>query len=249
MWPVGFHLRIIAHAAQQPVGDARRAARAACDFPSACRVDLDLEQLRRALHDARELLGVVELEPRHDAEAVAQRIGQHAGARRRADQREGRQIELHRARRGPFADHDVELVILERRIQHFFDDRRQPVDLVDEEHVVRLEVGQQRREIAGALEHGARGMAQIHAELVRDHVRERRLAEARRPEQQHVVERFAALPCGLDEDRELAADFLLPDVFVECLRPQRALERLFLRRSRRGCDETVGFNHDVRSEA
>ena len=105
---------------------------------------------------------------------------------------------------GPFADHDVDLEVLERRIEDLLDDRRQPMDLVDEQHVARLEVGEQRREVAGALEHRARRLAQVDAELVRDDVRQRRLAEARRAEQQHVVERFAALPRRLDEDRELA---------------------------------------------
>ena len=137
------------------------------------------EQPRRARDDARQLLRRVELEPRDDAEAVAQRVGQHAGARGRADQRERRQVELDAARGRAFADHDVDLEILERRIEDFLDDRRQAVDLVDEQHVVRLEVGEQRREVAGALEHRARRLAQVDAELVRDDVRQRRLAEAR----------------------------------------------------------------------
>ena len=152
-----------------------------------------LSSAAERLHDARQLFRVVELEARDDAEAVAQRIGQHAGARGGADQRERRQVELHAARRRAFADHDVDLEVLERRIEDFLDDRRQPVDLVDEQHVARLEVGQQRREVARALEHRARRLAQVDAQLVRDDVRQRRLAEARRPEQQHVVERLAAL--------------------------------------------------------
>ena len=143
----------------------------------------------------------VELEARDDAEAVAQRIGQHAGARRRADQRERRQVELHAARGRPLADHDVDLEVLERRIEDLLDDRRQPVDLVDEQHVARLEVREQRREVARTLEHRSRRLAQVHAELVRDDVRQRRLAESRRSEQQHVVERLAALARRLDEDR------------------------------------------------
>ena len=193
-----------------------------------CGIDRDLEEPRRARDDPRQLRRRVELEPRDDAEAVAQRIGEHAGARRRADQRERRQVELDAARRRPFADHDVDLEILERRIEDLLDHRRQPMDLVDEQHVVRLEVGEQRREIAGALEHRARRLAQVDAELVRDDVRQRRLAEARRPEQQHVVERFLALPRRLDEDRQLAADLLLPDVLVEQPRAQRALDDLLL---------------------
>ena len=70
---------------------------------------------------------------------------------------------------------------------------RQAMDLVDEQHVARLQVGEQRGEIAGPLEHRTGGLAQVHAELVRDDVRERGLAQPGRPEDQHVVERLAAL--------------------------------------------------------
>ena len=90
---------VVAHAAQQAVGDARRAARAPRDLDAALFVHRRLEQAGAALDDARQLLGRVELQPRDDAEAVAQRIGQHAGARGRAHQREGLQVQLDRARR------------------------------------------------------------------------------------------------------------------------------------------------------
>ncbi len=105
--------------------------------------------------DALEILHPVELQSLHDAEAVAQRRGQKPGAGRRADQGEGRQVQLDRARRRPLADHDVELKILHRRIQHFLDDGREAVDLIDEEHIARLQVGEDRGEIAGTLEHRA----------------------------------------------------------------------------------------------
>ena len=95
-----------------------------------------------------ELGGRIEFEARHDAEAVAQRIGQHARARGGTDQRERRQIEFHRARGRTLADHDVDLEIFQRGIEDFLDHRRQPMDLVDEQDVVGFEIGQQRREIA-----------------------------------------------------------------------------------------------------
>ncbi len=66
------------------------------------------------------------------------------------------------------------------------------MDLVDEQHVARLQIGQQRRQIAGARDHRAGGRAEADAELARDDLRQRRLAEARRPEEQHMVERLAA---------------------------------------------------------
>ena len=159
-----FHVGVVAHPAQQSVGDARRATRAPRDLEAAGVVEWHLEQAGRAPHDRGELVGRVELQSRDDAEAVAQRIGEHARARRRADQREGLQLELDRARRRAFADHDVDLVVLERGVEDFLDDRREAMDLVDEENVVLLEVGEDRGEVLGLFEHRPRGRAQIHAE-------------------------------------------------------------------------------------
>ena len=53
-----------------------------------------------------------------------------------------------------------------------------------------------------------------------------------RAEQQHVIERLLAPARGLDEDAELLANFFLADVLVERSRPQRALQRFFLRLAR-----------------
>ena len=60
---------------------------------------------------------------------------------------------------------------------------------------------------------------------------ERRLAEPGRAEQQHVVHRLAAHPGRADEDLELLARLRLADVLGEALRPQRALDRLLVRRA------------------
>src|SRR4029079_8924483 len=79
-------------------------------------------------------------------------------------------------------------------------------------------------------------------------MRERRLAETRRPEQQYVIERFGAPLGRFDEDFELTARLFLPDVLVELVRAQRALERFFVRRDGRSRDdafggEFIGFDH------
>ncbi|CAM2144510.1 hypothetical protein PT2222_160067 [Paraburkholderia tropica] len=242
---IGLHFGVVAHATQQAVGDTRRAARAARDFERAVGMNLRAEQRGRALHDAREFARVVELEPRDDAEAVAQRVREHARARGRADERERLEIELHAARGRPFADHDVDLIVLERRIQDFLDDRREPVNFVDEQHVVRFEIGEQRGEVARAFEHRPRRLPQIDPHFARDDVRERGLAQTGRPEQQHVVERLGAALGGFDEDFELAAHLFLPDVFLELTRAQRALERLFAGRGGRGGNHALGRGADA----
>ena len=146
----------------------------------------------------------VEIKPHRNAEAVAQRIGEEAGARGGADQREFGEIDLHRARRRALADDEIELKILHRRIEDFLDRRIEPVDFVDEQHVALFEIGEQRREIAGFGDHRPRGGAEIHAELARHDLRQRRLAEARRADEQHVIERLAPRPRRLDEHAEIA---------------------------------------------
>ena len=93
------HLGDVADAAQDPVRDPRRAARAAGDLLGRVVGDLDAEDPRRAADDRRELARLVVVEPEGHAEAVAQRRRQQPGARRRADERERRQVERQRARR------------------------------------------------------------------------------------------------------------------------------------------------------
>jgi len=91
------------------------------------------------------------------------------------------------------------------------------------------------------LEHGAGRLPQIHAELVRDDMRERGLAQPRRAEQQRVIERFATLARRGDEDLELCLDPRLADVLGELARPHGAIERLVLR-ARYWRDHTPAFD-------
>ena len=137
------------------------------------------------------------------------------------------------------ADDDVEPEVLERRIQHLFHGTRQPVDLVDEEDVSRLEGRQDRRHVAFPLERRAGDAADSHAQLLPHDVGQARLAEPRRPDEQDVVERLLARPSGLQRDVELLLDPLLPDELVELPRAQRALE-LVLLGTHRGCQELLG---------
>ncbi len=200
-----------------------------------------LEHARAARDDLFQFFLGVEIQPHRNAETVAQRIGQQAGARGGADQREFRQFDLDRARRRSLADDEVELEILHRRIEHFLDRRAEAMDFVDEQHVALFEIGQQRREIAGLGDHGTGGGAKADAEFARDDLRQRGLAEARRADEQHVVERLVALARGLDEDRKVGARLLLADEFGQQLRAQRGVADIVVRRS--GGDDAGGRGH------
>ena len=102
------------------------------------------------------------------------------------------------------------------------------MDLVDEEDVAVLEVGEQRGEIARLGDHGTGGGAEADAQLARHDLRQRGLAEARRAREQHVVERVAARLGRLDEHLEVGARLLLADELAQQLRPQRLLRAIGL---------------------
>ena len=184
------------------------------------------QQPRAARDDRLQLGRRVEHQAQRDAEAVAQRRRQQPGAGGGADQGEGRQVDAHRARRRPLADHQVELEILHRRIEDLLDRRLQAVDLVDEQDVVRLQVGQDARR-------GRRRSAITGPEVARKPTPSSRaticasvvLPRPGRAGEQHVVERLAARCGGLDEDGRLLAQLLLADEVGERLRPQRRSSR------------------------
>ena len=87
------------------------------------------------------------------------------------------------------------------------------MNFVDEQHIARLEVGQQRGKIAGLGDHRSGRGAKIDAEFAGDDLRQRCLAEARRADEQHMVERFLPRLGRLDEHAQVGARFFLADEF------------------------------------
>ena len=157
------------------------------------------------------------------------RRGDQAGAGGGADQREGRQLDLHRARRRPLADHQIEFVILHRGIEDFLHRRIEAMDFVDEQNVARFQIGEDGGEIARLGQHRAGGGAEIDAQLARHDLRQGGLAQARRAGEQHMVQRLAARLGGLDEDGKIFARLLLADEIGQPLGAQRRLPACRLR--------------------
>ena len=96
------------------------------------------------------------------------------------------------------------------------------MDLVDEEHAARLERGEERGDVALALERRAGGLHERHVELGGDDLRERGLAQARRPGEQQVVERVAAARAASMAIESCSLSALLADEVLQPARPQRA---------------------------
>ena len=175
------------------------------------------------MHDLHELLGGVHLQPEDDAEAVAQRRGQRARARRRADQRELGQLNADAVGHRALASDDVQRVVLHRRIEHLFHGVGQAVNLVDEQHVALREIRHQRDQIARALDGRAAGDADVRPHLGGDDVGQRRLAQAGRTVEQDMIQRLASLARRLNVDIQAVLHRLLAHVFAQRFGAQAAL--------------------------
>lgn len=217
-------LRKVADPAEQCVGDARGAARARGDFQRAGPLDGGVEQAGGALDDFREFLPVVIIQTIDEAETRTQRRGEHAGARRRADEREARQVDLDGSRGGPGIDNDIDPVIFHRGIEVFLDGWMQAVDFIDEKHVALLDVGENAGEVSGFFDLWAGSRVKLCAGGVGDEVGEGGFSEAGRAGEQNVIQHVAALAGGLKHEQQAFLDLFLADEFRELAGAQRDIK-------------------------
>src|SRR6266436_796038 len=98
------------------------------------------------------------------------------------------------------------------------------MDLIDEQNIARLQIGQHGGQVAAALDHRAGGGTEPHTHLARDDLREGRLAETWRSREEDMIEGFAPAPRRLDEDAQIVAQLALTDELVEGRRAQRGLD-------------------------
>ena len=151
----------------------------------------------------------------------------------------GGQVERDRGGSGPLADDHVDPEVLHRHVEQFLGRTGDAVDLVDEQHLALGEAGEQRGQVAGALDRRAAGHPDRGAELGGDDHREAGLAEPGRPGQQDVVGRALAAQRRLEHQLQLLADLGLPDELAQVLRPQRRLD-LPLLRDGQGAHQVLG---------
>jgi hypothetical protein len=101
---------------------------------------------------------------------------------------------------GALAHGEVEAEVLHRRVEVFLDGRLEPVNLVDEQDVSALQIGEKSCQVTGLLDHGAARGFDFRADGVADDVCERRFAQAGRAAQEDVLQDVAALECCLHHE-------------------------------------------------
>ena len=100
------------------------------------------------------------------------------------------------------------------------------MDLIDEENIPGVQVGQQCRQVAGLFNGRAGGDADACPHLVGDDTGQCGLAKTRRAVKQHMVQRFAAPPGRLNVDGEISFGLLLAGVVPKKLGPQADFRRV-----------------------
>ena len=187
---------------------------------------------------------LIELQTLHDAKAVAQRRGQRTGPGGGANQGKRRQVDFNRARRRPFANHDIQLVVFHCRIEHLFHHRREAMDLIDKQHIVWFEVGEHRGEIARFLQHRAGGGTQIHPHFIGDDIGQGGFPQPWRAKNQQVIEGVAAQLRRLDKDLHLRTHLRLADILCQQFWADGAVSGLF--KAAAVCRyQPVCFNHPL----
>ena len=146
-------------------------------------------------------------------------------------------------------NHDVELVVLHRGIQNLLDGRIHAVNLVDEQDLPLLEVGQDGREVARLLQHGAGRGPHRHTHLVANDVGQGRLAQAGRSVEQHVIDRLVSLPRRLNRHLQVFPQPILADVVIERLRPETCLVLRVLISAHRTHDSRIGHDSGINAHA
>ncbi len=118
------------------------------------------------------------------------------------------------------------------------------MDLVDEEHVVLLQRGQDAGQVARLVQHRSAGNLEPHTQLVGDNVGEGGLAQSWRTMQQGVVERFASVSGCLHKYAEVVHHLFLSAEIVKRQGSEGILVVLFRGRQLLLMDVEIYVCHD-----
>ena len=221
---VTLDLREVSDSAQERVRDPGRTSGARRNLIRRGVLDGHVQDASASLNDVGEGLGVVVLQPKVDAETRAQRRCQQPGARRSADKGKRVEFDLDCAGIRACVDNQVDSVVLHCAVQVLLHDRRKSVDFIDEQHVIRLEVGQQSREVTGLVKDGSGSGSDGNAQFVGDDVGQSRLAQPGRSVQQRVIQGLAAIRSRLDKNPEVFERRALSREVIETRGPQHAVQ-------------------------
>ena len=116
------------------------------------------------------------------------------------------------------------------------------MNLINEEHLTRLQIRDDGSQITGAFDHGASGDTQRSSHLARDHMGQRGLAQPRGTVEEHMVEGLAAFTRRLYEHPQVVAEPTLADELAQ-IRGTEALFEAALGLEGLRCEHVIVLRH------
>ncbi len=116
------------------------------------------------------------------------------------------------------------------------------MNFVDEQYIAAFQVGQQRGQITRSLKHRSGSALDRTAHFFGDDIGQGGLTQARRAEDQRMVECFHPTPRSLDEQRHLFAHDGLTDVVGQTQRTNGSILLLFALAGGGG-NQAISFDH------
>ena len=103
------------------------------------------------------IIDIVKLQPLHDAETIPQRRGQQPRAGGGSHESKRRQVEFNRSRGGPLTNHDIQLIVFHRRVEHLLNIGTQSVDFINKQDIPRFKISHQGGNVSRFLQDRAAG--------------------------------------------------------------------------------------------
>ena len=104
------------------------------------------------------------------------------------------------------------------------------MNLVDEENIALLQIGEQRGQVTGALHHWPGRIFAVDSHLDRDDMCQGGFPESWRTAEQDVIDAITPMLSRFNQDAEIFLDLLLANVLIQGSRTQTGFQERFIRR-------------------
>jgi hypothetical protein len=135
----------ITDTAGEAPGNARRSPRPAGDFRSAVGGEVHIEEARSARNDFGEFVRRIKFETQREYRNDRAADLSEAAPCCRADERERARDQSAPNARPALADDEIEFAVFHSRIKNFLNGRIEAMNFIDEQNIVRLEIGEDAR--------------------------------------------------------------------------------------------------------
>ena len=218
------HLRKVTHTTQQSIRNTRRTPTPTRYLYSRLSHNRHLHYRRRTIDDIHQHLIIVVFKVAINTKSRTQRSRQQSATRSRSNQRKRLQFNLHRPCRWSLIYHNINPIILHRRIQILLHHRTQPMNLIYKQHIIPLQRRQQTCQIARLIKHRTRRQLKPYTQLIGYNITQRSLTKSRRPMQQSMVQTLTTHTRRLNKDAEVLNHLVLSCKIVKRQRTQRLIQ-------------------------